>query len=43
MEVATFHGFAWRVVNDFGQIYGHPHPLPSSRAKSDRTSTRAHL
>lgn len=27
MDVVTFHGFAWRVVTDWGPAYGHPPPL----------------
>lgn len=27
LEVATFHGFAWRIVNDFGAYHGYPRPL----------------
>ncbi|MBA4020911.1 MAG: hypothetical protein C0482_00955 [Gordonia sp.] len=27
IEVVTFHGFAWRVLRDFGRHYGVPHPL----------------
>lgn len=27
IEVATFDGFAWRVLHDFGAHYGHPPPL----------------
>jgi DNA helicase-2/ATP-dependent DNA helicase PcrA len=27
IDVVTFHGFAWRVVNDFGAQYGFPPPL----------------
>jgi ATP-dependent DNA helicase UvrD/PcrA len=27
LEVATFHGFAWRVINDFGGHHGYPQPL----------------
>lgn len=27
IDVVTFHGFAWRVVNDFGGQYGYPPPL----------------
>lgn len=27
IDVATFDGFAWRVINDFGAPYGYPPPL----------------
>lgn len=27
MDIVTFHGFAWRVVTDWGAAYGHPPPL----------------
>ena len=27
IEINTFHGFAWRILNDFGRYYGQPHPL----------------
>lgn len=27
MDIVTFHGFAWRVVTDWGSAYGHPPPL----------------
>ncbi len=27
IDVVTFHGFAWRVINDFGRQYGYPPPL----------------
>jgi DNA helicase-2/ATP-dependent DNA helicase PcrA len=27
IEVSTFDGFAWRVINDFGTHYGYPPPL----------------
>ncbi len=27
IDVVTFHGLAWRILNDFGRFYGHPHPL----------------
>ncbi|MGQ4482629.1 UvrD-helicase domain-containing protein [Streptomyces sp. SAS_276] len=27
LEVATFHGFAWRIVNSFGPHHGYPQPL----------------
>ncbi|MGW4051320.1 UvrD-helicase domain-containing protein [Streptomyces sp. NPDC004779] len=27
LEVATFHGFAWRVINSFGPHHGYPPPL----------------
>ncbi len=27
VDVVTFHGLAWRILNDFGRFYGHPHPL----------------
>lgn len=27
IEVATFHGFAWRIITDFGSHYGYPPPL----------------
>lgn len=27
MDIVTFHGFAWRVVTDWGPAYGHPPPL----------------
>lgn len=27
IEVATFHGFAWRIISDFGPRYGFPPPL----------------
>ena len=26
LEVFTFHGFAWRVISDFGACYGYPPP-----------------
>ncbi|OHX03436.1 UvrD-helicase domain-containing protein [Micromonospora sp. WMMB235] len=26
IDVSTFHGFAWRVINDFGQYHGYPAP-----------------
>lgn len=27
VDVVTFHGLAWRVLNNFGRFYGYPHPL----------------
>lgn len=27
MDIVTFHGFAWRIVNDWGPAYGHPPPI----------------
>ncbi|MGA5441918.1 UvrD-helicase domain-containing protein [Streptomyces griseoincarnatus] len=27
LEVATFHGFAWRIINSFGRHHGYPPPL----------------
>lgn len=27
VDVVTFHGLAWRILNDFGRFYGYPHPL----------------
>ncbi|MCX5173828.1 AAA family ATPase [Streptomyces antibioticus] len=27
LEVATFHGFAWRIINSFGPHHGYPLPL----------------
>ncbi|MEU9213392.1 UvrD-helicase domain-containing protein [Streptomyces sp. NPDC048415] len=27
LEVATFHGFAWRIINSFGPHHGYPQPL----------------
>lgn len=27
IDVVTFHGFAWRITNDFGAWYGYPPPL----------------
>lgn len=27
IDIATFHGFAWRVINDWGTGYGYPKPL----------------
>ncbi len=27
MEVVTFHGLAWRILNDWGSNYGYPGPL----------------
>lgn len=27
LEVSTFHGFAWRIINDFGAHHGYPRPL----------------
>ncbi|WP_217901415.1 MULTISPECIES: UvrD-helicase domain-containing protein [unclassified Rhodococcus (in: high G+C Gram-positive bacteria)] len=27
MDMVTFHGFAWRIVNDWGPAYGHPPPI----------------
>lgn len=27
LEVATFHGFAWRLINSFGPHHGYPRPL----------------
>jgi DNA helicase II / ATP-dependent DNA helicase PcrA len=27
IEVVTFDGFAWRIINDFGAGYGYPRPL----------------
>jgi DNA helicase II / ATP-dependent DNA helicase PcrA len=27
ISVVTFHGFAWRIINDFGAGYGYPPPL----------------
>lgn len=36
IDVVTFHGLAWRILNDFGRFYGHPRPLRvQSRAESD--------
>ena len=34
LEVATFHGFAWRIVNDFGKAHGHPQSAIISAANS---------
>ena len=34
LEVATFHGFAWRIVNDFGRAHGHPQSAIISAANS---------
>ena len=40
VDVVTFHGLAWRILNDFGGFYGHPHPLRvQSRAESDLSVT----
>ncbi len=27
VDVVTFHGLAWRILNNFGRFYGHPHPV----------------
>lgn len=27
VDVVTFHGLAWRILNDFGRFYGYAHPL----------------
>lgn len=27
VDVVTFHGLAWRILNNFGRHYGYPHPL----------------
>lgn len=27
VDVVTFHGLAWRILNSFGRHYGQPHPL----------------
>ena len=34
LEVATFHGFAWRIVKDFGRAHGHPQSAIISAANS---------
>lgn len=34
IEVATFDGFAWRVINDFGPHFGYPPPLAIISAAS---------
>lgn len=40
VDVVTFHGLAWRILNDFGRFYGHPHPLRvQSRAESELSVT----
>jgi DNA helicase-2/ATP-dependent DNA helicase PcrA len=40
VDVVTFHGFAWRILNDFGRFYGLPHPLRvQSRAESELSAT----
>ncbi|QDY11134.1 ATP-dependent helicase [Micromonospora sp. HM134] len=36
IDVSTFHGFAWRIINDFGQYHGYPAPqqiLSAAEAK----------
>jgi DNA helicase-2/ATP-dependent DNA helicase PcrA len=36
VDVVTFHGLAWRILNHFGRFYDHPHPVRvQSRAESD--------
>ncbi|TCC65701.1 ATP-dependent helicase [Kribbella pittospori] len=36
VDVVTFHGLAWRILNDFGRFYGHPYPVRvQSRAESE--------
>lgn len=40
VDVVTFHGLAWRILNDFGRFYGHPRPLRvQSRAESELSVT----
>ncbi|MHB1010807.1 MAG: UvrD-helicase domain-containing protein [Propionibacteriaceae bacterium] len=40
VDVVTFHGLAWRILNDFGRYYGHPHPFRvQSAAETDLSVT----
>jgi len=36
IDVVTFHGLAWRILNDFGRHYGIPHPLRVRSAAETR-------
>lgn len=36
VDLVTFHGLAWRILNSFGRHYGYPHPLRvQSAAETD--------
>jgi DNA helicase-2/ATP-dependent DNA helicase PcrA len=38
VDVVTFHGLAWRILNDFGRFYGYPHPQRVQSSAETRLS-----
>lgn len=40
LDVVTFHGMAWRILNHFGRFYGYPHPFRVQSAAETALSVK---